>query len=110
MNFKGVGLHTGKLVDLTVEPAEADSGYNFQKIDLEGQPIIKADLDNVISTERGTTIAKGEARVSVTEHILAALYGMGVDNALIKLNGPEVPILDGSAALFVKAIKTTGLV
>jgi UDP-3-O-[3-hydroxymyristoyl] N-acetylglucosamine deacetylase / 3-hydroxyacyl-[acyl-carrier-protein] dehydratase len=110
MNFKGVGLHTGTLVDLTVEPSEANTGYRFQRTDLEGEPIILADLDNVISTERGTTIAKGEARVSVTEHILAALYGMGVDNALIKLNGPEVPILDGSAAIFVKAIKSTGLV
>jgi len=110
MKFKGVGLHTGKMVEMTIEPAEADSGYRFQRIDIEGEPIVKADLDNVVSTERGTTIAKGEAQGSVTEHVLAALYGMGVDNALLKLNGPEVPILDGSSAMFVKAIKETGTV
>ncbi|MDA0972205.1 MAG: bifunctional UDP-3-O-[3-hydroxymyristoyl] N-acetylglucosamine deacetylase/3-hydroxyacyl-ACP dehydratase [Bacteroidetes bacterium] len=110
LSFKGVGLHTGKVVEMTIEPAPADSGYNFQRVDLEGEPIVKADLDNVVSTDRGTTIAEGQAQISVTEHVLAALYGMGVDNALIKLNGPEVPILDGSAALFVKSIKEAGMV
>jgi UDP-3-O-[3-hydroxymyristoyl] N-acetylglucosamine deacetylase/3-hydroxyacyl-[acyl-carrier-protein] dehydratase len=109
LSFKGVGLHTGKVVEMTIEPAPADSGYNFQRVDLEGEPIVKADLDNVVSTERGTTIAKGEAQISVTEHVLAALFGMGIDNALLKLNGPEVPILDGSSAQFVKGIKQVGL-
>ena len=63
LSFKGVGLHTGKVVEMTIEPAPADSGYNFQRVDLEGEPIVKADLDNVVSTERGTTIAKGEAQI-----------------------------------------------
>ncbi|NND95592.1 MAG: bifunctional UDP-3-O-[3-hydroxymyristoyl] N-acetylglucosamine deacetylase/3-hydroxyacyl-ACP dehydratase [Flavobacteriales bacterium] len=109
ISFKGVGLHTGALVEMTIEGAEANSGFNFQRIDLEGQPLIPAKIPNVVDTARGTTIAVEEARVSVTEHVLAALYGMGIDNALIKLNGPEVPILDGSAKPFVIAIKAVGI-
>lgn len=110
INFKGVGLHTGAMVDMTIEPADSNKGFHFQRVDLEGEPIIQAIADNVVDTARGTTIGKGEARVSVTEHVLAGLSGMGIDNALIKLNGPEVPILDGSSTAFVVAISQVGIV
>ncbi len=108
ITFKGVGLHTGAMVEMTIEPSEANSGFRFQRTDLEGEPIIPARLDKVIDTARGTTIAQGEAKVSVTEHVLAALFGLGIDNALLKLNGPEVPILDGSSLAFVHAINSVG--
>lgn len=108
IQFKGVGLHTGKLVTLEVCPAPANHGYKFQRTDLEGQPIIKADADLVVATDRGTTLEANGARVYTTEHILAALYGMQVDNALIKVDGPEIPIMDGSSLLFVEAIEATG--
>lgn len=108
VNLKGVGLHTGKMVNITVEPAPAHHGYVFQRTDIEGAPTIKADVDNVVSTQRGTTIESNGARVYTTEHILAALYGSEIDNALIKLDGPEVPIMDGSARLFVEAIDRVG--
>lgn len=107
--IEGVGLHTGKQTKLTVHPAEVDSWYVFRRTDLEGQPEIKADADNVISTQRGTTLGNDQLEVHTTEHILAALYGMGVDNALIELDGPEVPILDGSSQMFVEAIEGVGM-
>jgi UDP-3-O-[3-hydroxymyristoyl] N-acetylglucosamine deacetylase/3-hydroxyacyl-[acyl-carrier-protein] dehydratase len=110
INFKGVGLHTGAMVNMTIEPDDSNQGFHFQRTDLEGMPIIQAVAENVVDTARGTTIGKGEARVSVTEHVLAALSGMGIDNALIKLDGPEVPILDGSSAAFVEGIRQTGIV
>lgn len=106
--FKGVGLHTGELVTLEISPAPENHGYKFQRVDLDGQPIIKADADLVVATDRGTTLESKGARVYTTEHVLAALYGCQVDNALIKLDGPEVPILDGSAWPFVQAIEQTG--
>ena len=106
--FKGVGLHTGELVTLEICPAPDNHGYKFQRVDLDGQPVIKADADLVVATDRGTTLESKGARVYTTEHVLAALYGCQVDNALIKLDGPEVPILDGSAWPFVQAIEQTG--
>lgn len=106
---KGVGLHTGEPVTLTLLPAPSGHGYKFQRTDLEGRPVIDADADRVVSTERGTTLGKGEARVNTTEHVLAALYALGVDNCLIQLSGPEVPIMDGSALPFVNAIESVGL-
>ncbi|MCB9188536.1 MAG: bifunctional UDP-3-O-[3-hydroxymyristoyl] N-acetylglucosamine deacetylase/3-hydroxyacyl-ACP dehydratase [Flavobacteriales bacterium] len=109
ITFQGHGLHTGLKVTMTVEPAEADFGYKFQRIDLEGQPIIPADADLVTDTQRGTTLEKNDARVCTTEHILAALYGMQVDNALIKIDNEEIPIMDGSAAIFVNEIERVGL-
>ncbi len=109
IRFKGVGLHTGAMVEMIIEPATDNTGFNFQRTDLDGQPIIPAIADNVVDTARGTTIGKGEAKVSVTEHVLAALSGMGIDNALIKLNGPEVPILDGSSAAYVEGIRQVGI-
>ncbi len=106
--FKGVGLHTGEPVTMEICPAPDNHGYKFQRIDLENQPIIKADADLVVGTDRGTTLEYQGARVYTTEHVLAALYGMQVDNALIKLDGPEIPIMDGSSLLFVKEINRVG--
>ncbi|MEY2651412.1 MAG: hypothetical protein RLZZ321_504 [Bacteroidota bacterium] len=106
--FEGVGLHTGEKVRLEILPAPANHGYKFQRVDLENQPIIKADADLVVATDRGTTLEQNGARVYTTEHVLAALYGCQVDNALIQINAPEIPIMDGSALPFVKAIEATG--
>ncbi|MCC6601278.1 MAG: bifunctional UDP-3-O-[3-hydroxymyristoyl] N-acetylglucosamine deacetylase/3-hydroxyacyl-ACP dehydratase [Crocinitomicaceae bacterium] len=108
VSLAGVGLHTGVTVDLTIQPAPENHGYRFQRTDLDGQPIINADCDLVVGTQRGTTLEQNGARVYTTEHVLAALYGCKVDNALIQLNGPEVPILDGSAWPFVEAIEAAG--
>lgn len=105
----GVGLHKGETTKMIIEPASENYGYKFQRIDLEGEPIIPADADLVVSTKRGTTLEKNGVQVNTTEHILAALYGMQVDNALIKLEGNEVPIMDGSAWAFVEAIEKVGL-
>lgn len=105
---KGVGLHTGKTTTLTIQPAAENHGYVFQRIDIDGEPKIKADIDNVTTTQRGTTLMQNNAEVHTTEHVLAALYGMEVDNALIQLDGPEIPILDGSAKPFVEAIIEAG--
>jgi UDP-3-O-[3-hydroxymyristoyl] N-acetylglucosamine deacetylase / 3-hydroxyacyl-[acyl-carrier-protein] dehydratase len=106
--LSGVGLHTGEKVNLEIVPAKENHGYKFQRVDLEGEPIIKADCDLVVATDRGTTLEQNGARVYTTEHILAALYGCQVDNALIKINGPEIPIMDGSSAVFVDAIEKVG--
>jgi UDP-3-O-[3-hydroxymyristoyl] N-acetylglucosamine deacetylase/3-hydroxyacyl-[acyl-carrier-protein] dehydratase len=110
IEFIGVGLHTGEKVTMTIHPADANHGYKFQRIDLENQPIIKADADLVVSTDRGTTLEQNGARVYTTEHVLAALYGMQIDNALITLTGPEIPIMDGSSSPFVKEILRVGAV
>ncbi len=110
IEFIGVGLHTGEKVTMTIHPADENHGYKFQRIDLENQPVIKADADLVVSTDRGTTLEANGARVYTTEHVLAALYGMEVDNALITLTGPEIPIMDGSSSPFVKEILRVGTV
>ncbi|WP_107037637.1 bifunctional UDP-3-O-[3-hydroxymyristoyl] N-acetylglucosamine deacetylase/3-hydroxyacyl-ACP dehydratase [Brumimicrobium mesophilum] len=104
----GIGLHTGEKVTLELCPAPDNHGYKFQRIDLEGEPTIDADADLVVSTERGTTLEQNGAKVYTTEHVLAALYGMQVDNALIKISGPEIPIMDGSSYPFVQAIESVG--
>ena len=109
LKLKGVGLHTGELVNIEICPAPANHGYKFQRVDLENEPIINADVDLVVATDRGTTIESKGARVYTTEHVLAALYGMQVDNALIKIDGPEIPIMDGSSLPFVNGIKEVGL-
>ena len=106
--FNGVGLHTGEAVTMEICPAADNHGYKFQRVDLENQPVIKADVDYVVATDRGTTLEQNGARVYTTEHVLAALYACQVDNALIKINGPEIPIMDGSALLFVKEIERVG--
>ncbi len=107
--LSGVGLHTGCQVTLEFLPAPANHGYKFQRIDLPDQPIIPADVSRVVSTQRGTTLQADEVEVHTVEHALSALSGMGVDNVLITLNGPEVPILDGSARYFVEAIQAAGI-
>jgi len=106
--FNGVGLHTGEPVTMEICPAADNHGYKFQRVDLENQPIIKADVDYVVATDRGTTLEQHGARVYTTEHVLAALYACQVDNALIKINGPEIPIMDGSSILFVNEIERVG--
>ena len=107
--LEGIGLHTGEKTALTVRPADPNHGYVFQRMDLEGQPCIPADCDLVVETRRGTTLEKGNARVYTTEHLLAALHGCGIDNAHIELEGPEVPILDGSSWPFVAHIEQVGV-
>ncbi len=105
VSISGTGLHTGIKVDMILNPANAGFGIQFQRIDLAGQPIIKADCDLVTDTSRGTTLEDKGVKVSTVEHILAALVGMGVDNCLVELNGPEIPIIDGSSAPFVEIIE-----
>ena len=94
--MSGKGLHTG--LNLTVEfnPAPENFGYKIQRIDVEGEPIIEALAENVNETQRGTVLSNGTERVSTVEHGLSALYALGIDNCLIKVNGPEFPILEGS--------------
>jgi len=108
ISLEGVGLHTGEQVIIEICPAPDNHGYKFQRIDLSEQPIIKADVDLVVSTERGTTLEFKGAKVHTTEHVLAALYGCQVDNALIKINGAEIPILDGSSKPYVDAFLNVG--
>ena len=105
----GKGLHTGLNLTVTFNPAPENTGYKIQRIDLEGQPIIDAVAENVIDTQRGTVLGKGDARVSTVEHGLSALYALGIDNCLIQVNGPEFPILDGSAILYVNKIQEVGV-
>lgn len=109
VTLKGIGLHTGQDVTMTFRPAEANHGVKFQRIDLPGQPLIKADVAQVVSTLRGTTLQQGSAHVSTVEHALSALFGLGIDNALIEIDGPEVPILDGSAIPFVQVLEEAGI-
>lgn len=106
----GKGLHTGLNLTVTFNPAPENTGYKIQRIDLEGQPIIEAIAENVVATNRGTVIAKGDARVSTIEHGMSALYALGIDNCLIQVNGPEFPILDGAADAYVQAINKVGIV
>lgn len=105
----GKGLHTGLSLTVTFNPAPENTGYKIQRIDLEGEPTIDAVAENVVDTRRGTVLGKGEVRVSTVEHGLAALYALGIDNCLIQVNGPEFPILDGSADMYVKKICEIGL-
>lgn len=106
----GKGLHTGLNLTVTFNPAPENTGYKIQRIDLEGQPIIDAVAEKVVDTTRGTVLAVGDVRVSTIEHGLSSLYALGVDNCLIQVNGPEFPILDGSATIYVERIKKIGLV
>ena len=105
----GKGLHTGLNLTVTFNPAPENTGYKIQRIDLEGEPIIDGIAENVIDTQRGTVLAKGDARVSTVEHGLAALYALGIDNCMIQVNGPEFPILDGSAIQYVEKIREVGI-
>src|SRR5689334_8592031 len=109
VSISGTGLHTGINVDMTIKPAHPGFGFQFQRIDVAGQPIIRADCDQVTDTSRGTTLEENGSKVSTVEHVLAALVGMGIDNALVELNGPEVPIIDGSSAPFVEILEESGI-
>ena len=106
----GKGLHTGLSLTVTFNPAPENTGLKIQRIDLEGQPTIDALAEYVVDTQRGTVIAKGDVRVGTIEHGMAALYAMGIDNCLVQVNGPEFPILDGSAEKYVEQIKKVGIV
>lgn len=106
--ISGAGIHSGQAVTMRLKPTEPNTGIVFQRIDLPGKPLVKADVDNVIETNRSTTIEVNGARISTIEHLMAALVGMQIDNLLIEIDGPEVPILDGSAKLFIEAIKKVG--
>ena len=108
VRVEGIGLHTGKPACLTFQPAPVNHGYKFKRIDLENAPVINADVNRVVSTERGTTLKQGQATVSTVEHALSALSGLQIDNVLMELDGPEVPIMDGSAGHFVKALAEAG--
>src|SRR5512147_3143047 len=110
ISFKGRGLHSGVEVEVIVNPAPENHGYQFRRNDLEGNPLIKAVAENVKITDRSTTLVDKNASVTTVEHLLAALYGMGIDNALMDINGPEVPIIDGSAKPFVEAIIKAGII
>ncbi|RME01604.1 MAG: bifunctional UDP-3-O-[3-hydroxymyristoyl] N-acetylglucosamine deacetylase/3-hydroxyacyl-ACP dehydratase [Calditrichaeota bacterium] len=110
VTVKGVGLHTGNLSTLTFLPAPPNKGIWFRRVDLEGKPEIKADIEHVVDISRGTTLGNGKLRIHTVEHVLAALAGMMIDNVIIELDANEPPVMDGSALPFVKAIKSGGIV
>ena len=110
ISFSGKGLHTGVTVNMTVNPAADNNGIVFRRIDLEGTPTVPALCEYVTDTSRGTTIEKGAAKVSTIEHIISALWTMGVDNAVIDIDGPETPIMDGSAREYADKIQEVGLI
>ena len=110
VTVSGVGLHTGAHVNLTFHPAPVNHGYKFRRVDIEGKPLIDVDVDNVVDTSRGTTLSQNGAKISTTEHALAALVGTEVDNVIIDVDGPEVPIMDGSSRPYIDAINKAGIV
>ncbi len=109
-SFSGIGLHSGNRVNMTILPAPANSGVRFRRVDLEGSPEIEARVDNVAETTRSTTLAKGNVKIHTVEHVLAALAGYGIDNAVIELDSNEPPIADGSSREFCKIIQAAGIV
>lgn len=108
MSIAGVGLHTGKEVTMTFKPAPVNHGYAFQRVDLQGSPVIEALASYVTDTKRGTTLDKNGVQINTCEHVLAALVGLEIDNCLIEINNSEPPILDGSSRFFVEAIEKAG--
>jgi UDP-3-O-[3-hydroxymyristoyl] N-acetylglucosamine deacetylase len=109
VSLTGIGIHSGKPATLKLRPARSNAGIRFVRTDLEGSPEIAAHYKNVINTQMATTIGRGKICVSTVEHVLAALQGMGVDNAIIEVIGPEVPIMDGSSGAFCEAIQQVGI-
>src|ERR1700744_1682192 len=107
--FSGIGLHSGNRVNMTILPAPANSGVRFRRVDLEGKPEIEARVDNIGETNRSTTLAKGNVKIHTVEHVLAALAGYGIDNAIIELDANEPPIADGSSREFCKIIQAAGI-
>ena len=106
----GVGLHTGKVVKMTFKPAPVNNGYTFVRVDLEGCPVIEADANYVVNTQRGTNLEKLGVKIQTSEHVLAAFVGCDVDNVIVELNESEPPIMDGSSKFFVEAIEKAGVV
>lgn len=109
ISLTGVGLHTGKEVKMTFKPAPANNGFTFVRVDLEGQPVIEADANYVVNTQRGTNLEKLGVQIQTPEHVLAALTGCDLDNVIIELNASELPIMDGSSKFFVEAIEKAGV-
>jgi len=110
VSLSGIGLHTGKEVKLTIKPAKENTGFVFVRTDLEGHPQVEADVNYVVATERGTTLEKLGVKINTCEHLLAALVGCDIDNAILEMNASEPPILDGSSKFFVEAIESVGVV
>ena len=110
ISFSGAGIHTGVLTNMTLKPAKEDTGIRFVRVDLEGNPEIKADVANVFTTERSTSLKKGNAEIHTVEHILAAITGSGIDNIIIEVDNIEIPILDGSALEFSNTIEKIGII
>lgn len=109
VSLTGVGLHTGKDVTLTFCPAPVNNGFSFRRVDLEGSPVIEADANYVTNTQRGTCLEKNGVTIQTSEHVLAALVGLDIDNAIIELNASEPPIMDGSSKFFVEALEKAGI-
>lgn len=109
VTLKGVGLHTGKEVTMTLKPAPVNSGYKFVRVDLEGSPVIEADVNYVVNTQRGTNLEKRGVKIQTSEHVLAACVGCDIDNIIIELNESEPPIMDGSSKFFVEALEQAGI-
>jgi len=109
VSLTGVGLHTGREVTMTFKPAPVNNGFTFVRIDLEGHPIIEADANYVVNTQRGTNLEKLGVKIQTPEHVLAALEGCDLDNVIIELNASELPIMDGSSKFFVEAIEQAGI-
>jgi UDP-3-O-[3-hydroxymyristoyl] N-acetylglucosamine deacetylase/3-hydroxyacyl-[acyl-carrier-protein] dehydratase len=109
ISLTGVGLHTGKEVKMTFKPAPINNGFTFVRVDLEGQPVIEADANYVVNTQRGTNLEKLGVKIQTPEHVLAALIGCDLDNVIIELNASELPIMDGSSKYFVAALEKAGI-
>ncbi|MCL4144156.1 UNVERIFIED_CONTAM: hypothetical protein GTU68_030763 [Idotea baltica] len=109
ISLSGVGLHTGKNVNLTFKPAPENYGYAFTRVDLEGSPVIEAKAEYVVDTQRGTNIEKNGVKIQTSEHVLAAVVGLGIDNICIQLDSPEPPIMDGSSKFFIEALEKAGI-
>ncbi len=109
ISLTGVGLHTGKEVKMTFKPAPVNNGFTFVRVDLEGQPVVEADANYVVNTQRGTNLEKLGVKIQTPEHVLAALVGCDLDNVIIELNASELPIMDGSSKYFVEALEKAGI-
>ena len=109
ISLKGIGIHTGKEVNLTFKPASANNGYTFKRMDLKDKPIIEADIKYVINTDRRTFLKKKNVTIQTCEHVLAALVGLEIDNVKIEIDASEPPIMDGSSKYFVEALESVGI-
>jgi len=110
VSISGMGLHTGRPTTVVINAAPTNYGYIFKRVDIEGGPTIRSVIDNVSQTSRGTTLGENGVMITTVEHLLSALYGLEIDNVLIEIDGPEVPILDGSAGQIVEAVVKAGII